>query len=126
MNVGGKTFVGFLLLWGAYAAVYWGYCLVEGYDITFPQVVDPVHWYSGGAPSKAGLWTGTSILPGGASTPTNQPSTAATIENALKEYAESPQGPLSTTVPASNASVAERLKNAIENALKQMFLGGFR
>ena len=49
--------IGFGLLLAAYAAGIWGYCLVQGYDVTF-----------------AGLWGGT--WPGGGQSPNaSQPAT---------------------------------------------------
>jgi len=30
--------VGMIILFGAYAVGIWGYCLVQGYDVTFPSL----------------------------------------------------------------------------------------
>lgn len=42
--------LGFVLAWGGYAVMSWGYCLVRGYDVSFTEWVNPVHWYAGGWP----------------------------------------------------------------------------
>ena len=58
--------IGIALIWGGYAVSLWGFCLVRGINVTFGQLVNPVHVYSG-------AWTpgsipATQVLPGGTST----------------------------------------------------------
>jgi hypothetical protein len=52
----GVAMIGYTLLW-------WGYSLVKGYDITFAQIVSPVHYYTGAWPPAAA--SPDSIFPGG-------------------------------------------------------------
>lgn len=42
--------VGFLMVWGGYSVGLWGWCLFRDYDVTFGQLVSPVHPYSGAWP----------------------------------------------------------------------------
>ncbi len=37
--------IGFGLLWAGYAVSFWGYTLIRGYNVTFGQLVNPVHPY---------------------------------------------------------------------------------
>jgi hypothetical protein len=36
---------GMLLIWGGYSVSLWGWCLLRGYNVTFGQLVSPVHPY---------------------------------------------------------------------------------
>ena len=57
--------VGMLLIWGGWSVSFWGYSLVRGYNVTFIQLVNPVHPYSG--PWPPGPIPDTQVFPSGAS-----------------------------------------------------------
>jgi hypothetical protein len=62
--------IGFGLIWAGYAISLWGYTLLRGYDVTFPQLVNPVHPYG----SQGQAWPPPPIpkgqlLPSGAAAP---------------------------------------------------------
>jgi hypothetical protein len=54
--------VAFMLVWLGYSQGLWGYCLLRDYNVTFGQLVSPVHPYAGPWPPPAipagNLWPG--------------------------------------------------------------------
>jgi len=69
--------IGFGMLWAGYAISFWGYTLIRGYNVTFPQLINPVHPYG---TTKGQVWpppliASGQLLPGKASAP--PPATAA-------------------------------------------------
>lgn len=71
--------LGMAMLWGAYAVGFYGYCLLEGFALSFPQVVNPrQRWVSpkgltsaadGALPFPPGYATGTQVIPPHSGTP---------------------------------------------------------
>lgn len=45
--------IGMVLIWGGYAFGLWGYCLVNGYDVTFQSLFGTT-WQSAAQASPAG------------------------------------------------------------------------
>lgn len=72
--------IGFGLVWGGWAIGFWGYCLIRGYNITFGQLVNPVHPYG----SKKGEAWPPPLIPKGSLLPgkQQQASTAAAVQTA--------------------------------------------
>ena len=62
--------VAFALVWAGYSTSLWGWCLLRDYDLTFGQLVSPVHPYSGAWP-PAKIPSG-QIWPAGSTTTTTQ------------------------------------------------------
>lgn len=44
--------IGMVLVWGGYTIGIWGYCLVNGYDVTFQSLFGTA-WVSGGSQPQA-------------------------------------------------------------------------
>lgn len=55
-----------------YTLSLWGYCLVKGYDISFGELINPMHVFTW--PAKPPMIPDTQVTPGGTS---NAPSTTA-------------------------------------------------
>lgn len=51
------------VLWGGYSMLFYGYCLIKGYNIGFLEIVSPVNYYKGGWPPP--LFTDTGVIPKG-------------------------------------------------------------
>ena len=39
---------GMLIIWGGYSVSLWGWCLLQGYNVTLGQLMSPVHPYGSG------------------------------------------------------------------------------
>lgn len=63
--------IGFGLLWAGYAISFWGYTLIRGYNISFVQLVNPVHPYGSAKnqPWPPPLIPAGQLLPGPAQAP---------------------------------------------------------
>jgi hypothetical protein len=63
--------IGFGMLWAGYAVSMWGYTLIRGYNVTFGQLVNPVHPYGTGKgqPWPPPLIPKGQLLPGKTSAP---------------------------------------------------------
>lgn len=65
--------VAMLLIWGGYGASLWGWCLFRDYDLTFGQLMSPLHPYGSGKgqgwpPAKLDpsvIWPGQTPAAGG-------------------------------------------------------------
>lgn len=57
------TAIAFGLLWAAWTGGLYGWCLIRGYDISLPQLVNPVHTYKGPWPPPPAV--NTVIFPSG-------------------------------------------------------------
>lgn len=59
----GSVVIAFAVMWTAYTVIFTGYSWLRGYDISFGEIVSPLHWYSGPwPPPKA---SPNEIIPGG-------------------------------------------------------------
>lgn len=76
--------VAFALVWAGYSTSLWGWCLLRDYDLTFGQLVSPVHPYSGAWP-PAKIPAG-QIWPGGS---TQTQTAAGNIGGLIAQGAES-------------------------------------
>jgi len=53
------------IIWGGYSVTLWGYTLLKGYNLTFPQLVSPTGYYKGTAWPPPGTIPGSQVFPGG-------------------------------------------------------------
>jgi hypothetical protein len=60
--------IAMLLLWGGYSTGLWGWCLIRDYNITFGQLTDPLHPYTG--PWPPAKIPATQVWPGKSATAT--------------------------------------------------------
>jgi hypothetical protein len=82
--------VGFGLIWGGYAVGLWGWCLLQGYDITFGQLVSPLHSYSQAWPPGP--------IPAGQVFPGKNQATAATAATTGGSTSSNSGGPANPNV----------------------------
>jgi hypothetical protein len=68
--------VGFALAWTSYTAMFWGYSLVKGYNLTLGQIVSPKAYTGTWPPPAAGAVTASSSSSGTSAT---SPSTATQV-----------------------------------------------
>lgn len=90
--------VGMLVIWGGYSVSLWGWCLLQGYDVTLGQLMSPVHPYGSG---KGQSWPPPAlgsdvIFPGGraaAGTTPSPPGSSSTANSQRGTNAGMPSHP---------------------------------
>lgn len=68
------------VIWGSYSMLFYGYCLIKGYNISFLEVVSPVNYYKGGWPPP--LFTDTGVIPKGQGANAANPQGGAALSGA--------------------------------------------
>ncbi len=77
--------IAFLINWLGYQQLYYGYCLLKGYDITWTSLANPVHPYQWPKDGKPPLIQPGNLLPGTVGSNANAAAAASTGNNSQQQ-----------------------------------------